>query len=805
MKFVLLCLLLAVTQSAAAQWSHRYPKVEGFNHHIYFEGFELPVFNAGPMYPAPSPDGNSLAFSARGWLWVLDLASGDARRITRSSGMDARPAWSPDGADLVFVRDTGNDLRIITRNLASGVEQVLVETDTVNLDPVFTADGSAVLYASSASGAVDLWRVERADATRSVLFSRPGVQRLPMVRPHSNAVLFLSKTGTYETIEQWTPDGEPASVLLSERLASQAAMAVSPDGNYLAYTWPFDGGYGLRVLAIDTPDTSVLLTESAAMPLAPAFSHDGQLVYFSEADDNARMVLKRISVNGGRVEPVEIRRWEWGEPTGTLRLQTRVDGEPAAVRLNVVDGAGHPVLPDSGAVRSEGQNARVFFYADGEIELVAPAGPLTIAAVQGFATPEVVKTVTLQAGGTTTATIDLTRVWHAADRGWFSGDNHFHLNYGGVYRLAPSDILLDLRGEGLDVAYPLLANLHNRFLEQNLWGWRHEQHPQLYFGQEVRSHFLGHTALLGSDELFWPWIWGPGYQVYADDDRVNAEALRHGRSRGGLGVYVHPVSGSNPFTPETAGNIPLGLIADAVLGELDLLEIACLWSDEIGTAMLWHHILNVGIPLAATAGSDVMNDYYRTMAIGATRVYARPDGPLTEASYLAALKAGRSFVSTGPMLEFTVAGQEPGGTVTGAGASVPWRLAVHSALPYERVEIFINGTVVATLAGQQAAGSASYSGTVEVPAGGWVTARVSAEQARWPAMSGTLYAESSPIWFGAIGSTDPVSAGNSAAQLLMALDVAGVRMRAGYGDAPIPKLLAHFASARDRLVRLTQP
>ena len=51
--------------------------------------------------------------------------------------------------------------------------------------------------------------------------------------------------------------------------------------------------------------------------------------------------------------------------------------------------------------------------------------------------------------------------------------------------------------------------------------------------------------------------------------------------------------------------IPINFVADAVLGEVDVLELACLWSNELGTASLWHQVLNLGIPLAASAGSDV--------------------------------------------------------------------------------------------------------------------------------------------------------------------------------------------------------
>ena len=66
-------------------------------------------------------------------------------------------------------------------------------------------------------------------------------------------------------------------------------------------------------------------------------------------------------------------------------------------------------------------------------------------------------------------------------------------------------------------------------------------------------------------------------------------------------------------------------------------------------------------------------------------------------------------------------------------------------------------------------------------------------------MDSYLYAESSPVWIGEVGSTDPAAARQSAQNLLMLLDVAEKNLKAGYGNAPIPNLLGHFDKARARL------
>ena len=101
-----------------AQWRNRYPKLAGSAHHVYVEGYELPVVNAGASDPAASPDGRTLAVASRGWIWLVDRATGAARRVTRGGQMDSRPAWSPDGRLLAFVRDDDSTLAVVVRGRA---------------------------------------------------------------------------------------------------------------------------------------------------------------------------------------------------------------------------------------------------------------------------------------------------------------------------------------------------------------------------------------------------------------------------------------------------------------------------------------------------------------------------------------------------------------------------------------------------------------------------------------------------------------------------------------------------------------
>jgi TolB protein len=811
-----------------AQWDNRYPLLEGFGHHVYVEGFEFPSIDAGILDPAPSPLGGALALASRGWIWVLDEETETARRLTRGGEMDSRPTWSPDARHIAFVRDDTHRTWIVVVEAESGREVRTIEDGPIVLDPAFSADGRHLYYTSSADGILRIRRVgmdaaQDPDEPVHVIDAERSrrLELRPQPHPDGERLVYLRKAGGDQVLLRGAAGEE--RTLIEGGIFSQSRPALSADGRTLAVNHPtHDGTWNLVLIELEDPANPVTLT--TGLPLTPAWSADGRWIYFVEEGDGHTMKLRRIASAGGAPTDVVVREWDWGEPTGTVRIRTRMAGgvTDAPARLNVLDASGHPVLPKPGQSWFDGQHGRVFFYSPGVIEVVAPAGAVTVTAVSGLATPPVTATASLPAWGSVEVTIDLEPVWDAQAAGWYSGDHHFHLNYGGIRDLAPTDLIAMMRGEDLDVATPLLANLHNRFEDQELWGWRHDGPPIARFGQEVRAHFHGHIGMFGIESLFWPWIWGPGNPVYNRDDRSNAEAMRHAEEEGGIGVYVHPVAGRDPFSD--LSSIPIELIPDGVLGDMHAIELACLWTDELGTAEVWYRLLNIGRPILAVAGTDVMKDYFRTMAIGTTRVYAhvggapgsgvlppgalpsgvRPGGAnprdaLTFDRYMAALKAGRSFVSTGPLLDFRVDGMGPGGVVDPARAR--WTVDIHSAVPYDRVELLVNGAVRWTGEGSGEPGTRSHSGSVELPEGGWVAIRAYSDgPVEWPAMNPSAFAHTAPVWIARVGSTEPAAERAAAQDLLRALDHARLLLDARYGDVDIPSIRERFDRARAELV-----
>ena len=812
MRLAALSALLALVPGVvSAQWTNRYPKLAGYSHHVYVEGFELPLLVAGPTDPAPSPDGRTIAISARGWIWLLDTETGVARRMTSGRETDSRPAWHPDGSRLAFLRDDTERLTIWSLDVATGEETLLFEDESIVLDPAWAPDGETLYFSAATEGDLDIWRLSVETGEPARVTERPGLEVRPQPLPDGSLAYLSKGRSSPDAVIVRSADGAETS-LRAESIASQARPGAARGQAVLALNWPAgDGGDGYRLMLLDPEKADPMeLVAARGLPLTPAFTADGGHVIYTEADAAERFRLRKISTRGGPVTDIPIRGWDFGAPLARVRIATRKSGDGATVpaRLEVLDSVGHPAVVPGVFPRFDGTHGRIYFYSPGVVEVevpVATPGEVQITATHGFGSLPATASVAVSPGETAEVDLVFEPLWDARAHGYRSADHHFHLNYGGVTRLSPDDLELLLAGEDMDLGTPLMANLHHRRNDTEFFADRRvDGVPAILFGQEIRSHFLGHLGLVGIESAFWPWFWGPGYPIYEADDRPNLEALAHSRRQGGVSAYMHPVSIPDPFGSEAGlGAIPIMVIPDALLGDLDTLEVACLWTNEFGTADLWHRFLNLGVPLAASAGTDVMLDYHRTMAVGTTRIYVHVPGSFRLGPYLEALRAGRSFVSTGPLLDFRVEGQRPGGAIE-RGGEVSWTLTLASTGAVGQVDLLVNGEVVDTTSGLDGPGVRELSGTLNLPAGGWVAARAHGGEERWPGMNGSVFAQTSPVWIGEVGSYDPGAADSAARDLLRALDFSEAEVRERYGELPIPRILERFTLARARLREFLQ-
>jgi len=111
----------------------------------------------------------------------------------------------------------------------------------------------------------------------------------------------------------------------------------------------------------------------------------------------------------------------------------------------------------------------------------------------------------------------------------------------------------------------------------------------------------------------------------------------------------------------------------------------------------YYALLNCGFRLRPSAGTA---SGVHPVPLGFGRVYAHVEGPFSLEAWMKALDAGRSFVTTGPMLFVRLDGKEAGARLDVESLPAePFHVTgeVLSAEPLDRIDIIVNGAVEATI------------------------------------------------------------------------------------------------------------
>ncbi len=96
---------------------------------------------------APSPDGRTLLFNALGHLWRKAMPDGLPARLTQTASFEFDPAWSADGRRIAYVEwndETGSALKIGA--IGGRGARVIATSRGVIRQPAFSPDGASLVY-----------------------------------------------------------------------------------------------------------------------------------------------------------------------------------------------------------------------------------------------------------------------------------------------------------------------------------------------------------------------------------------------------------------------------------------------------------------------------------------------------------------------------------------------------------------------------------------------------------------------------------------------------------------------------------
>ncbi len=385
-------------------------------------------------------------------------------------------------------------------------------------------------------------------------------------------------------------------------------------------------------------------------------------------------------------------------------------------------------------------------YIPGETVIKLPQGKVYIEISKGFEIAPVRKVIEIT-GETEDITVEITKALFWREKGWVSADTHVHF-------LSPSTAMMEGSAEGVNIIN-LLASQWGELMTNvgDFDGKTTHGSPasggdgeyMVRVGTENRQHVMGHISLLGYEgNMILPMTTGgPDESALGDPVEILlTEWAMQCKKQNGLVILPH------------FPNPRLENAATILSGNADGVEMTS-WGNLYGgidpySLTDWYRYLNCGYFVAAVGGTDKME---ATTAVGAVRTYAKieENKEFTYDTWKEAVRRGHTFVTYGPLVEFSVEGRPAGSRINmpsgGGTVSVTWEVA-SVTVPMTRVDLVINGEVRESVIVSDWDGKGNFS--VKIPESCWIALLV---RGKYPDKKEIITAHTSPVMIAVNNST----------------------------------------------------
>ena len=351
---------------------------------------------------------------------------------------------------------------------------------------------------------------------------------------------------------------------------------------------------------------------------------------------------------------------------------------------------------------------RSFAYVDGDFTTDMPVGDVFVEICKGYEYEPIRTKVNIKPDQKTLE-LRISRWKDIRSDGWVTADTHVHF-------ISPHTAWLEAQAEGVNVVNLLASQWGRLFTNVGDYIGRvgiNENDTIVYVGTENRHHMLGHMSMLGTKgkPIYPMCCGGPTESFIGDPDFMAlAEWALENKRKGGVVIRPH-----FPYCGCSEDPVPI------IKGLVDALEMHP--SDGF-PVQEWYRYLNCGYRVACCGGTDKMSAH---MVLGWLRTYAHvdPNKPFTYDRWAEAVRAGKTFASSGPLISFSVDGRQIGDTIkmTAKGGTVEVEALAESIWPLGKLEIVRNGQVVASAKVGKNDRILHLSEKIRVDGSGWLAAR----------------------------------------------------------------------------------
>jgi Tol biopolymer transport system component/DNA-binding winged helix-turn-helix (wHTH) protein len=329
-----------------------------------------------------SPDGKYLAFGERASagealrIYLLSLDTLEKHPLTSPpAGIlgDSSPAFSPDGKNVAFVRDTLDTQEVFLVSIQGGTPRQLTFDNRIVQGISWNADGSALIYSSNRGGPPSLWRIPASGGRPELLPFGGGARAIrPTVARKGNRLAYTNVTYSSDIWRAELPvaGSKPAAAakfIVSTEL--EEGPQYSPDGKRIAFQSTRTGNYEIWRCDADGSNLVQLTRFNGPLTGTPRWSPDGrELVFDSRPAGHSHIFV--INAEGGQPRQItsgdsENGVADWSADGQSLYFGSSRSGPWEIWKVSAQGGAPVQVTHHGGFAPESSRDGKFIYYAKG--------------------------------------------------------------------------------------------------------------------------------------------------------------------------------------------------------------------------------------------------------------------------------------------------------------------------------------------------------------------------------------------------------------------------------------------------------
>ena len=237
--------------------------------------------------------------SGSGQIYTMNADGSEPMQVTRSSGDNYSPNWSPDGSQIVFAINSGARSHVWITNADGSGSRKLSDEDRKHFSPAWSPDSTEIVVTRPGSRRCGfLWLGSCESVSEIVLMGSGGgsVRRLfgdddlllsPSWSPDSERIVYAGEVDG----EIFTMDREGGSVRqLTDNSSEDLCPDWSPDGGRIVFASDRDGDFEIYVMGTDGAGQRQL-TDNGADDFCPVWSPESSQIAFTSDRDGDREIF----------------------------------------------------------------------------------------------------------------------------------------------------------------------------------------------------------------------------------------------------------------------------------------------------------------------------------------------------------------------------------------------------------------------------------------------------------------------------------------------------------------------------------